>query len=199
MSPITAAIANRMVPMLGFTDSKYVFHVWNPERIRARGPGGCDEVARTPDDDEDDADRSEIEGGMDRVLESPFGSGVEFCFWGLDFVGCRILYFSFPLAPVVVGGDAGIGTGVAVLDVFAEPDKESGTLIEDMESGSNGLLAFPFNLTSSCTLANLDLAVSGVSVFSLDSLDEDSAGDDGRECDRERDGERAGVEGVLER
>ena len=39
----------------------------------------------------------------------------------------------------------------------------------------------------------------GVSVFSLDSLDEDSAGDDGRDLERERDGESAGVEGVLER
>lgn len=71
---------------------------------------------------------------------------------------------------------------------------------EDMERGSNGL-ALPFNFASSCAFANLNLAVCGVSVLSLDSLDEDGAGDDGRErdCDREREGERAGVEGVRER
>ena len=111
------------------------------------------------------------------------------------------MYLDFPFPDVVVGGDTDTGTGVAVLDVSVEPDKEDGTLIEDMESGSNGILALPFELASSCVFENLNLAVRGVSVFSLDSLDEDSAGDGGRErdCDRERDGERAGVEGVCER
>jgi hypothetical protein len=108
------------------------------------------------------------------------------------------LYLDFPFPEVVGGGN---GTGVAVLDVSVEPDKEDGTLMEDMERGSNGFLAFPFNFASSCAFANLNLAVCGVSVFSLDSLDEDWAGDDGREqdCDREWEGESAGVEGVRER
>lgn len=111
---------------------------------------------------------------------------------------CRILHLDFPF--VVAGvADAGIGTGVAVLDVSVELDKEEGTLMVDMESESKGILGFPFNLASSFAFANLNLAVTGVSVFSLDSLDEDSAGDDGRDCDRDREGERAGVEGVLER
>lgn len=83
------------------------------------------------------------------------------------------MYLDFPLSDVVVGGGAGIGTGVAVLEVSVEPDNEEGTLMEDMESGSNGTFAFPFNLASSCAFANLNLAVCGVSVLSLDSLDED--------------------------
>ena len=113
--------------------------------------------------------------------------------------GCRILYFDFPFVDAVGRVDSGTGTGVTVLDVSVEPGREDGTLIVDMESESNGFLAFPFNFSSSCAFANLNLAVIGVSVFSLDSLDDDSAGDDGREWDREREGERAGVEGVLER
>ena len=112
-------------------------------------------------------------------------------------MGCRILYLSFPFVDVV-GAVAGIGTGVAVLDVSVEPDKEEGTLMEDMESGSSDF-EFAFSLASSLAFANLNLAVSGVSVFSLDSLEEDSAGEDGRDRDPERDGESAGVEGVLER
>lgn len=83
------------------------------------------------------------------------------------------MYLGFPFSDAVVGGGTGIGTGVAVLEVSVEPDKEEGTLMEDMESGSNGLFAFPFNLASSCAFANLNLAVCGVSVLSLDSLDED--------------------------
>lgn len=70
-------------------------------------------------------------------------------------------------------GGTGIGTGVAVLDVSVEPDKEDGRLIEDMESGSNGFLEFPFSSACSCALASLNLAVCGVSVLSLDSLDEE--------------------------
>jgi len=139
--------------------------------------------------------------GNGMAFESPFESEVRFSFCGGDFLGCRILYLDFPLLDGVVGGDTGTGTGVAVLDVSVELDKEDGTLMEDMESGSNGILVLPFKLVSFCAFANLNLAVRGVSVLSLDSLDEDCAGDDGREwdCDRERDGERAGVEGVCER
>lgn len=174
--------------------------MWNPDRISARGPRGYDEVVNTPENDEGDAEEgSEPRGGTGESLESPLEIDVGFCFWKVDFVGCRILYFGFPFVDVVVAADADIGTGVAVLDVSVELDKEEGTLRVDMESESKGILAFPFNLASSCAFANLDLAVTGVSVFSLDSLDEDSAGDDGRDCDRERDGESAGVEGVLER
>jgi hypothetical protein len=129
----------------------------------------------------------------------PFGSDVGFCPCEVGLMGCRILYFDFPFVDAVVGVGSGIGTGVAVLDVSVEPDREDGTLMVDMESESNGFLAFPFNFASSCAFANLNLAVIGVSVFSLDSLDDDSAGDDGRDCDREREGESAGVEGVLGR
>jgi len=140
-------------------------------------------------------------GGMGGISNSPFGSDVGACFCGEVFLGCRILYIRWLFPDVIVGGGTGIGTGVAVLDVSVELDKEDGTLIEDMERGSKGILAFPFNLASSCTFEVLNLAVYGVSVFSLDSLDEDGAGDDGRErdCDREREGESAGVEGVRER
>lgn len=132
------------------------------------------------------------------------GKAVEPVFWSdvgfsVDFVGSRILYFDLSFVDAVVGAGTGIGTGVAVLDVSVEPDKEDGTLIVDMESESNGFLVFPFSWASSCALANLNLAVIGVSVFSLDSLDEDSAGDDGLDCESERDGDSAGVEGVLER
>lgn len=70
-------------------------------------------------------------------------------------------------------GGAGIGIGVAVLDVSVEPDKEDGRLMEDMESGSNGFLGFPPDPMSPCAFASLNLAVCGVSVLSLDSLDED--------------------------
>lgn len=83
------------------------------------------------------------------------------------------MYLDFPFPDVVMGGSFGIGIGVAVLEVSVEPDKEDGTLREDMERGSNGFLAFPFTLPSSCAFANLNLAVRGVSVLSLDSLDED--------------------------
>lgn len=173
--------------------------MWNPDRINARGPREYDGVVSTPEDGKGDAEEgSEPKGETGELLGSPLVSDVGFCFWKVDFMGCRILYFGFPFVDVVVA-DAGIGTGVAVLDVSVELDKEEGTLMVDMESGSKGILAFPFNLASSCAFANLNLAVTGVSVFSLDSLDEDPAGDDGRDCDREREGESAGVEGVLER
>ena len=155
--------------------------MWNPDRISARGPRGYDEVVSTPGDDEGDTEEgSGPKGGTIESLELPLGSDVGFCFWKVDFVGCRILYFDFPSVDVVVA-DAGIGTGVGVLDVSVELDKEEGTLMVDIESGSKGILAFPFNLAFSCAFANLNLAVTGVSVFSLDSLDEDSAGDDGRD------------------
>ena len=100
-----------------------------------------------------------------------------------------------------MGGGISIGTGVAVLGVAVESDKEDGRLMEDMERGSSDFLAFPFSLVSPCAFANLNLAVRGVSVLSLDSLDEEGIGDDGREreCDREWEGESAGVEGVRER
>jgi hypothetical protein len=175
--------------------------VWYPDRNSARGPCEYGEVARTAEGDDDGTEEgSGISGGSGMAFESPFGGGVRFSFCGGDFLGCRILYLDFPLPDVVVG-DTGTGTGVAVLDVSVEPDNEEGTLMEDMESGSNGILGFPSDFASSCAFANLNFAVRGVSVFSLDSLDEDWAGDDGRErdCDRERDGERAGVEGVCER
>ena len=167
--------------------------MWNPERISARGPCGREEVASSREDDDGDTE------GTGKPSASPFGRDVGFCFCKADFAGWRILYFDFAFADVVVEAGAGIGTGVAVLEVFVEPDKDEGSLMVDMERGSKGFLAFPFNFASSCALANLNLAVSGVSVFSLDSLEEDSAGDDGRDCGRERDGESAGVEGVLER
>jgi len=173
--------------------------VWYPDRISARGPRGYDEVARATDDDGSDTDEgSGTSGGACRALEPPFGSDVGFCLCGEDFPGCRILYLGFPF-PDVEGGVT--GTGVAVLDVSVEPDKEDGTLMDDMERGSNGFLALPFNFASSCAFVNLNLAVCGVSVLSLDSLDEDGAGDEGREqdCDREWEGESAGVEGVRER
>ena len=161
----------------------------NEDRTNARGARGYDEVAKTPEDGEGDGEEGrDIDGETGKALESVLWGD---CFWKVGFVGRRALYFDF------VGAGAGTGTGVAVLDVSVEPDKEEGTLIADMESGSNGFLAFPSNCASSCVLANLDLAVIGVSVFSLDSLDEDSVGDDGRDCERE--GESAGVEGVLER
>ena len=171
--------------------------MWYPDRNSARGPCEYGEVARTPEGDDGD----EISEGNGTAFESPFESEVRFSFWGGDFLGCRILYLDFPLSDVVAGGDTGTGIGVAVLDVSVEPDKEDGTLMEDMESGSNGILVFPLSPASSCAFANLNLAVRGVSVFSLDSLDEDWAGDDGRErdCERERDGDKAGVEGVCER
>ena len=165
-----------------------------PDRNSARGPEEYAEVVRTPGDDEGDAEEgSEINGGTGRTPKSSFGSdaGPRFC--GEDLVVCRILYLDFPFPDVVVVGSTGIG--VAVLDVSAEPDKEDGTLMEDMERESNGILAFPFDFASSCAFANLNLAVYGVSVLSLDSLDEDGVGDDGRE----REGESAGVDGVRER
>jgi hypothetical protein len=174
--------------------------VWNPDRIRARGPCGYNEVAKVREDDQEgDTGGSEIKGETGNALGSAFSIDVGSRFCEMDLVGRRILYFDFPFVDVVVGAGTGIGTGVAVLDVSVEPDKEDGPLIADMESDSNGFLAFPFSRASSCALANLNLAVIGVSVFSLDSLDEDSAGDDGRDRERERDGESAGVEGVLER
>ena len=172
--------------------------MWYPDRINARGPCEYGEVARAAEDDGGDAGEGSRTRGTDRAFESPSESDVGFCLCGEDFLGCRILYLGFPF-PDVVGG--GTGTGVAVLDVSVEPDKEDGTLMEDMERGSNGFLAVSFNFASSCAFANLNLAVRGVSVLSLDSLDEDGAGDDGREqdCDRELEGESAGVEGVRER
>lgn len=173
--------------------------MWYPDRNNARGPCEYDEVTRTPEGDGGNTEEGfEINEGNGMALESPFGSEVRLSFCGGDFLGFRILYLDFPFPDVVVG-DTGTGTGVAVLDVSVEPDKEDGTLIEDMESGSKGILVF--NSASCCAFVSLNLAVRGVSVFSLDSLDEDWAGDDGRErdCERERDGERAGVEGVCER
>ena len=173
-----------------------------PDRNSARGLCEYDEVAKTAEGDDDEIGEGfEISEENGMAPESPFGSEVRFSFCGGDFLGCRILYLDFPLLDVVVGGDTGTGTGVAVLDVSVEPDKEDGTLMEDIESGSNGILAFPFKFASSWAFASLNLAVRGVSVLSLDSLDEDWAGEDGRErdCDREWDGERDGVEGVCER
>ena len=159
-------------------------------------------VVRTPGSRDDETEEGpEISGGIGRVPESPFGSNAGARFCGEDFLGCGILYLGLPFPGVAVGGGTSIGTGVAVLDVSVELDKEDGTLMEDMERGSKGILAFPFNFASPCAFAALNLAVYGVSVFSLDSLDEDGAGDDGRErdCDLEREGESAGVEGVRER
>jgi len=157
-------------------------------------------VIKTPEDcDGNTEEGPETSGGIGRVFKSPFGSDAGVCFWGEDFLGCRILLgLTFPN---IVVGSTGIGTGVAVLDVSVELDKEDGTLIEDMERGSKGILTFPLDFVSPCAFAALNLAVYGVSVFSLDSLDVDGAGDDGRErdCDREREGESAGVEGVRER
>jgi len=157
-------------------------------------------VIKTPEDcDGNTEEGPETSGGIGRVFKSPFGSDSGVCFWGEDFLGCRILLgLTFPN---IVVGSTGIGTGVAVLDVSVELDKEDGTLMEDMERGSKGILTFPFGFAFPCAFAALNLAVYGVSVFSLDSLDEDGAGDDGRErdCDREREGESAGVEGVRER
>jgi len=153
--------------------------------MNARGPEEYDDVTRMPEGDGSDTEEgSEINGGTGMAFDSPLGCNAGFCFSGEDFLGCRILYLDFPVA---VGG--GTGIGVAVLDVSVELDKEDGTLMEDMERESNGFLA------SSCAFANLNLAVCGVSVLSLDSLDEDGVGDDGRE----REGESAGVEGVRER
>ena len=115
---------------------------------------------------------SKINGWTGRAFELSFGSDVEFRFCEEDFLGCRILYMDFPFPDAVVGGTC-TGTGVGVLDVSVEPDKEDGRLIEDMESGSNEFFALPLNLASSCAFASLNLAVCGVSVLSLDSLDED--------------------------
>ena len=123
----------------------------------------------------------EIKGGTGKALESVFWGD---CFCKVGLVGRRVLYFYF------VGAGTGTSAGVGVLDVPVEPDKE-GTMTVDMESGSIGFLEFPSNRVSSCVLANLGLAVIGVSVFSLDLLDEDSVGDDGRDCERE--GESAGI------
>lgn len=110
------------------------------------GPRGYDEAAKNLEDDEGGMKGgSEVKGETGKTPESASRGGVGFCFCEVDFVGCRILYFDFPLVDVAVGAGAGIGTGVAVLDVSVEPDKEDGTLIEDMESGSNDFLALPFN------------------------------------------------------
>jgi len=130
-----------------------------------RGPREFGEVARALRDD----GGSDIRGGSGSSPKSSSGSDVGFCFRGENFLGRRILYLDFPLPDVVVT-DTGIGIGVAVLDVSVEPDKEEGRLMVDMERGSNGFLVFPFN---PCVFANLNLAVSGVSVLSLDSLDEE--------------------------
>ena len=62
-------------------------------------------------------------------------------------MGRRSLCFDF------VGAGAGTSAGIGVLDVSVRPDKE-GTLIADMESGSNGFLEFPSNRVSSCVLTN---------------------------------------------
>ena len=97
-----------------------------------------------------------------------------------------------------MGVGAGISTGIAVLDVSIEPDRE-GTPMVDIKRGSKRFLAFPFDFASSCAFANPNLTVSGVSVFSLDSVDRESVGGDDRYCGRERDEEGAGVEGTLER
>ena len=113
--------------------------------------------------------------------------------WGVAFC---ILIFSF--VDAIVGVGAGIGTGIAVLDVSIEPDRE-GTPMVDSKRGSKQFLAFLFDFASSCAFMNPNLTVSGVSVFSLDSVGRESVGGDGRYCGRERDGEGAGVEGTLER
>ena len=135
--------------------------------------------------------------GVTRSLElekmtTVIRTGSEIKGWGVDFVGRRILYSYSPFAGIVaMRAGVGIGTGVAALDPPVEPDK--GTLVVAVERGSKGFLAFTFNFASSCAFANLNLAGSGVSAFSLDSLDEDSTGDDGRDCGCGRDGESAGV------
>lgn len=171
-----------------------------PDRISARGLCGCDGVARVPEGDGDMVEGSEIKEWTDSVFGSTVRSDAGFSFCGEDFLGPRILYLDFPFPDVAVGV-TGTGMGVAVLDVSVELDREDGTLMADMERESKVSLAFPFNFASPCVLPNLNLAVRGVSVLSLDSLDEDRAGDDGREqdCDREWEGESAGVEGVRER
>ena len=46
----------------------------------------------------------------------------------------------------ILGVGAGIGTGVAVLDVSVEPDKGEGTVMVDRRSKQ--FLAFPFNSVS---------------------------------------------------
>jgi len=167
-------MANKTVPTLGLIDNRYAFQVRYPDRNSVRGLCEYDEVAKTAEGGDDETGEGfEISEGNGIAPESPFGSEVRFNFCGGDFLGCRILYLDFPFPDIVVEGDTGTGTGVAVLDVSVEPDKEDGTLMEDMESGSNGILAFPFNFGSSWAFANLNLAVRGVSVLSLDSLDEE--------------------------
>ena len=52
---------------------------------------------------------------------------------------------------------------MAVLDLSVELDKEDGTLMEDTERGSKGILVFPLNFASPCAFAALNLAVDGVS------------------------------------
>ena len=109
----------------------------NEDRINARGARGYGEVAKTQEDGEGDGEEArEIDGEAGEALESVLWGD---CFWKAGFVGCCALYFDF------VGAGAGADTGVAVLDVSVEPDKEEGTLIADMESVSNGFLAFPSN------------------------------------------------------
>ena len=135
--------------------------------------------------------------GVTRSLElekmtTVIRTGPEIKGWGVDFVGCRILYFDSPFAGIAaMGAGVAIGTGVAALDAPVEPDK--GTPVVAVERGSKGFMAFPFGFASSCAFANLNLAGSGVSTFSLDSFDEDSTGGDGRDCSCGRDGESAGV------
>jgi hypothetical protein len=52
------------------------------------------------------------------------------CFCVVILMECRISF-----------SGVGIGTGVTILDVSVEPDKEDGTLMADMERESNGFLA----------------------------------------------------------
>ena len=117
--------------------------MWNPDRISTRRPCGYDEVVKTPGDDEVDTEEGSRVTG--KVPESGLWSEVGFCFCRVGIAGCRILYVGFPFVDAAVGAGAGIGTGVAVLDVSVESDKEDGRLIVDMESESNGFLAFPPN------------------------------------------------------
>ena len=143
MSPITAAIANKIARRRGL-DDRWVFQVSNPGRISVGGFCGYGEVVNTPDDGGGDTEEgSEIKGGIGK---SPFGSDVGFCSRAVVLVEWCILYLGIPFAGVVAGGGVGIGTDVAVRDVSVEPEKVDGTMIADRERGSNpGFLAFALN------------------------------------------------------
>ena len=118
----------------------------------ARGVQEVFEVFRTREARDGEAEGGpEISGGISSVSKSPFWSDEGARFYGEDFLGCGILYLGLPFPDVVAGGGTGIGTGVAVL---VELDKEDGTLMEDTERGSKGILVFPLNFapTALCGL-----------------------------------------------